>query len=79
MLRRVIAEDIRFEIAVDPNLSRVKADPGQIHQVLMNLAINARDAMPRGGTLRITTANVDRHRSASTDSESRPARNRVSR
>jgi two-component system cell cycle sensor histidine kinase/response regulator CckA len=58
MLRRVIAEDIRFEIAVDPNLSRVKADPGQVHQVLMNLAINARDAMPRGGTLRITTSNV---------------------
>jgi PAS domain S-box-containing protein len=58
MLRRVIAEDIRFEIAVDPALSLVKADPGQIHQVLMNLAINARDAMPRGGTLRITTANA---------------------
>jgi len=58
MLRRVIAEDIRFEITIDPSLSPVKADPGQIHQVLMNLAINARDAMPRGGTLRITTANA---------------------
>jgi PAS domain S-box-containing protein len=58
MLRRVIGEDIRFEIAVDPNLSPVKADPSQIHQVLMNLAINARDAMPRGGTLRIATANA---------------------
>ncbi len=58
MLRRVIAEDIRFEITVDPSLWRVKADPGQIHQVLMNLAINARDAMPRGGALRITTANA---------------------
>jgi PAS domain S-box-containing protein len=57
MLRRVIGEDIRFEIAVDPNLSPVKADPSQIHQVLMNLAINARDAMPRGGRLRIATAN----------------------
>ena len=58
MLRRVIAEDILFEIIVDPSLSPVRADPGQIHQVLMNLAINARDAMPRGGTLRITTANA---------------------
>jgi PAS domain S-box-containing protein len=58
LLRRVIAEDIQFEIAVDPSLSSVKADPGQIHQVLMNLAINARDAMPRGGTLRIATANA---------------------
>jgi two-component system, cell cycle sensor histidine kinase and response regulator CckA len=58
MLRRVISEDIQFEIAVDQRLSRVHADPGQIHQVLMNLAINARDAMPRGGTLRITTGNT---------------------
>ena len=58
MLRRVIAADIRFDIDMDPNLRPVHADPGQLHQVLMNLAINARDAMPRGGTLRISTANV---------------------
>lgn len=58
MLRRVIAEDITFEIAVDRKLARVKADAGQMHQVLMNLTINARDAMPGGGTLRITTANA---------------------
>ncbi len=57
ILRRVIGEDVHLETAVDPELRRVKADPGQIHQVLMNLAVNARDAMPRGGTLRLTTAN----------------------
>jgi PAS domain S-box-containing protein len=58
MLRRVIAENIRFEIEMDPALRPVHADPGQLHQVLMNLAINARDAMPHGGTVRITTANA---------------------
>jgi two-component system cell cycle sensor histidine kinase/response regulator CckA len=58
MLRRVINEDIGFEIRAQPDLDRVKADPSQIEQLLVNLAVNARDAMPRGGTLRIVTANV---------------------
>jgi len=58
MLVRVIGEDVRLDIATAPNLDRVKVDPGQIEQVIMNLAVNARDAMPRGGTLRIATANV---------------------
>src|SRR6185436_10293268 len=58
MLRRVIGEHIQLEADLTPSLQMVRADPGQIHQMLMNLAINARDAMPRGGTVRIETANV---------------------
>jgi PAS domain S-box-containing protein len=58
MLRRLIGEDIEFATVFDPALGNVKADPGQIEQVIINMAVNARDAMPQGGKLTISTANV---------------------
>ena len=57
MIRRLIGEDVNLVIDLDPELGAVQADPGQIGQVIMNLAVNARDAMPAGGTLTITTQN----------------------
>jgi PAS domain S-box-containing protein len=58
MLRRLIGEDVELSTTYDPALGNVKADAGQIEQVIMNLAVNARDAMPRGGKLTISTSNT---------------------
>lgn len=59
VLTETLPKSIRIQYDVDPELSVISADPTQIHQVLMNICINARDAMPSGGTLKITAENID--------------------
>lgn len=56
MLGRLLGEDITLQLALDRGIGSIHADPGQIEQAVVNLAINARDAMPKGGVLTITTA-----------------------
>jgi two-component system, cell cycle sensor histidine kinase and response regulator CckA len=66
MLQRLIGEDVVLETHLDDSLGQVLADPDQIHQVIMNLAVNARDAMPDGGRLEIATTNIEVGAEAST-------------
>jgi PAS domain S-box-containing protein len=59
MIQRLIGEDVQLGTNFDPSLGRIEADPGQLQQIIMNLIVNARDAMPKGGKLTIATANLD--------------------
>ena len=74
MLARVIGEDIDLIASLHPSLVPVKADPGQVEQVLMNLAVNARDAMPHGGKLMMETCNVEPDERMTRDLELAPGR-----
>lgn len=59
LLRRTIREDISIENILDPSIPSINADPGQLEQIIMNLAVNAQDAMPKGGRLTIETSPID--------------------
>ena len=59
MLRPLIGEDVALTTELDAALGPIEADPGQLHQVVMNLVVNARDAMPGGGSIAIVTANSE--------------------
>jgi PAS domain S-box-containing protein len=72
MLRRLIGENIELATGFDPGLGHVKADPGQIEQVIINMAVNARDAMPHGGKLIIRAANVSLDQTTSFRNRSLP-------
>jgi len=67
MLQRLVGEDIQVVTELSPALGLVAADPGHLHQVLMNLAVNARDAMPGGGRLTLSTAHVEVDQSAAAE------------
>jgi PAS domain S-box-containing protein len=59
LLKRLLGPEIRLEVSLDPNIGIIEADPAQVGQIVMNLAVNARDAMPGGGRLSIVTANIE--------------------
>lgn len=74
LLRRLIGENIDLVSSLEPSLCNIKADRGQIEQVLMNLVVNARDAMPRGGKLTIKTSNAVLHQTLKAHFSTRPGR-----
>lgn len=75
MLRRLIGEDVILSSSLDPNIDPILVDPGQLSQVIINIAVNARDAMPKGGKLTIGTRNVELDAEyVSTHAEIRPGR-----